>query len=41
MLFRLPTAAAAAVDRTFPILSHCFVFTVLVEVPDIVLNDAE
>ena len=42
MLFRSPTAvAAAAVNRTFPVLSQCFVFIVLVEVPATFVNAAE
>ena len=41
MLFRSPTAAAAAGNRTFPILSQCFVFVVLIEVPAIFVNAAE
>ena len=43
MLFRSPTAAAAAaaVNRTFPISSQRFVFIILVEVPAIFVNAAE
>ena len=39
ILFRSPTAAA--VNRTFSLLSQCFVFIVLVEVPAIFVNAAE